>query len=629
MPVQLTNEQNAVVQHELPGHARVLAGPGTGKSTTAAALAERLLGLEEPPNLKFLTFTRAATLELDQKLENHGKAKPATVHSFSIATLLRNPGSAQFPQPLRIPDEYERNLIRTHLARLVGVQVYRLDDLVREMAARWESLDPAETPHVTAEERARFIGSYTEHRRTFGYTLLDELPDLFRCALRDHQDLVGVNYDLLIVDEYQDLNACELEILRRLADRGTSIVAIGDDDQSIYSFRKAHAEGIRRFTNDYLGAKDYILNICLRLPSRIAHWAQHIIAGDRNRAKPPIQCLPGARGGVAALLNFPSEITEARGIADLVTWLRDARHIPLSEILILSRTDRAGTFTRKIVDELRQRGIPVSDSESIDSAFNSRQNRTLLATMRLLVNRNDSLAWWTLLILEDRIGDVFISKIYQRSLAGGMTFGDALHVEAIHDFNGFPRASRQHGVAFYRRVVALLENVHMPVEFETLKWGEWIATEIAAGLLPGAGEDLLLLLRMIDESYTDSAEGLERFLSQLQPLSKDLARAQSDGVRFMTMVGSKGLTVRATIVVGVDNDLIPRPGQDISEERRLLYVAMTRSQEYLFLTWANRRQGPAGRAGHANPGRRTHSELLNSGPIESEDGQRFIRALQR
>jgi hypothetical protein len=92
---------------------------------------------------------------LDKKLAVHGKAKPATIHSFSIATLLRNPGSAAFPEPLRIPDAYEyRELVRRHLARRVRVGVRQLDDLVREMAARWESLDPAELAVITAEGRA-------------------------------------------------------------------------------------------------------------------------------------------------------------------------------------------------------------------------------------------------------------------------------------------------------------------------------------------------------------------------------------------------------------------------------------------------------------------------------------------
>jgi superfamily I DNA/RNA helicase len=131
----------------------------------------------------------------------------------------------------------------------------------------------------------------------------------------------------------------------------------------------------------------------------------------------------------------------------------------------------------------------------------------------------------------------------------------------------------------------------------------------------------------IDETYADSADGLGRYLAQIQPLSQDLARAQSDGVRFMTMVSSKGLTVRATLVVGVENDLVPRFGQNLLEERRLLYVAMTRSTEFLFLTWANRRTGPAARAGNPNPGRRSYSEFLRGGPGESKmESRSFVRS---
>ena len=92
----------------------------------------------------------------------------------------------------------------------------------------------------------------------------------------------------------------------------------------------------------------------------------------------------------------------------------------------------------------------------------------------------------------------------------------------------------------------------------------------------------------------------------------------------MTMVGSKGLTVKATIVLGVDNDLVPRPDCDYAEERRILYVGMTRSTDALFLTWVNRRRGPGARAGNPNTGRRTFCEFLRGGPMESQDGEEFI-----
>ena len=629
MPFQLTDEQNAVVNHDASKHGRVLAGPGTGKSATAVALAERLLNQEAPPRLKFLTFTRAATIELDKKLAVQAKVKPATIHSFAISTLLNNLGCAPMHHPLRIPDDYEsKPLIRNHLARRAGVGVRRFDNLIREMAAKWESLDPEELPEITPAERARFIGAYTEHRRAFGYTLLDELPDLLRCALKDHTDLDGIGYDLLIVDEYQDLNACDLEVLKRLASRGMSILAIGDDDQSIYSFRKAHPAGIRRFLLDYPNAHDYLINICQRLPKQIAQWAYEIIVADPDRNKPQIQCRADAPEGMVGLLNFGSEVTEARGVANLICWLKDAKGVPFSEILILSRTDYRGTFTRSLKEELVLRGVPMFDPAEIEVVLSDPLNRQLLATLRLIVDRQDSLAWLTLLRLEGGIGDTFIDHIYQRAVSGGMTFAQALVDESTKGFEEVSSvALRRRAQHLYERVITILEAVLIPAATPETKWGDWIVSEVAAGRLSPMTEAFTSMLQSLDESYKEAKEGLGRFLSQLQPLSEDLARAQSEGVRFMTMVSSKGLTVRATIIVGVDNDLIPRPGQDINEERRLLYVAMTRSTDYLFLTWTNRRQGPAGRAGNANPGRRTFTELLKSGSVESEDGGAFIQRL--
>ena len=94
---------------------------------------------------------------------------------------------------------------------------------------------------------------------------------------------MGVDFDLLVVDEYQDLNACDLEVLRRLVDRGASILAIGDDDKSIYRFRKARPAGIRRFLEDYHTDCNYPLTICQRSPCSIIEWSQHVIQGDPDR----------------------------------------------------------------------------------------------------------------------------------------------------------------------------------------------------------------------------------------------------------------------------------------------------------------------------------------------------------
>lgn len=628
----LTDEQEAVANHPLGTHGRVLAGPGTGKSTTAAALAERLLAADDPPRLRFLTFTRAATTELARKLspeQAHLLEQPSTIHSFSISVLLQNPGSASFPAPLRIPDDYEyKQLVRPHLARRAQVSVRKLDKLVSEMAAKWESLNPEEHPNITPEERARFMGAWLQHRNAFGYTLLGELPDLFRCALRDHQTLGGTDYDLLIVDEYQDLNACDLEVLSRLAGRGAFLLAIGDDDQSIYAFRKAHPAGIRRFLGEFHTNKDYKLTVCQRSARQILEWAAHVIQGDPDRERRhPLQCREGNPQGVVALLNFRGDRTEANGVADLVCWLRDDRGVPASEILILSRTDRAGTFTKLIKEELSERRVPQSDPLEVELMLAEESNRRLLAILRLFVLRTDSLAWWSLIKTRPGLGDRFVDYIFTLATSVNSTFGEAFVSAANGGFSGSPANCRNVASSLWQETSAILDSVSLPVEEDATRWGRWILPEIDRERLPDCSDQLKQLLLRIDE-VTEPKQELGRFLSQIQPVGEDLLRAQSNGVRFMTMAGSKGLTVRAAILVGVDNDLIPRPDQDQAEERRLLYVAMTRSQEFLFLTWVNRRRGPAARSGRANIGRRQPSDFLRGSPVESQDGPSFIRTLR-
>ena len=138
-------------------------------------------------------------------------------------------------------------------------------------------------------------------------------------------------------------------------------------------------------------------------------------------------------------------------------------------------------------------------------------------------------------------------------------------------------------------------------------------------------EDMKKLLADLD-GLGEPEQGLERYLNQIGPLGRDLALAQSQGVRVMRMGGAKGLTVRATIIAAAEEGLIPRPDCDLGEERRLLYVGMTRASEFLYCTWARRRIGPTARAGRPRVGLRRHySSFLDGGPVESQDGNAYIR----
>jgi len=626
-----TPEQQAILDYQLGHHARILAGEGTGKSATVVALIDQLLSREDQLKVKLLTFTRAATGELAKKVSERpatATERPSTIHSFAISILLRNPGTGEFPKPLRIADDWERkNIVNPTLARRLGIHSRKLGELFHELAAGWESLESRRSPKVDPAERARFLGGWLEHREVYGYTLLSELPYALREALRDHPDLEGVDYDLVVVDEYQDLNACDLHVLRLLAERGVWIIGVGDDDQSIYSFRRAAPEGIRRFLGDYPDSADYPLSITHRCGSRIIAWASHVIEGDLSRSPDKRRLTPaqGSPPGEVALLAFAGAKAEVKGIAAIVRHLVEEEEIPTDKILILIRTDHQGTWSKPIKEALQKVDIACSDPEFIQEVLGEPDNRRAIALLRLLVQRADSLAWATLFKLTNGIGESFVNQLYEQARGNRKQLGEVV-LEAFEEgFPGAPAQSRNQALELVGEILGWLTTFALPEETPEEGWGQWIIGAAGIGPLPELTEDMEKILLAVD-TLIEPEQAFGRYLNLINPLARDWAQTESEGVRIMTMAASKGLTVEAAILIGLEEGVIPRPEVDLNEERRLLYVAMTRAKKFLFGTWARSRQGPTARAGRARvQERRTYSTFLRGGPVTSEDGPEYIK----
>lgn len=624
-----TPEQQAIINHRPGQHARILAGPGTGKSATLVALVNELLQGLPRPRIRLLTFTRAATAELANKVSEHPAAaaeRPSTMHSFAISILLSNPGAGGFPEPVRIADDWEDPIIvRTTLARRVGIPVRRLKKLIQEMSSNWESLTDEEDPEIDPVERAAFLGGWAEHREIFGYTLLAELPYRLMNALVEYAGLTGVDYDLLVVDEYQDLNACDLEVLRLIADRGCSIVGAGDDDQSIYSLRKAAPEGIRRFLTDYEGSADYPLSTTQRCGSAIVEWANHVIEGDPDRpaGRPRLEPCPGSPDGEAALLSFTDEIAEVESIGSLVERLITAEGVPASEILVLLRGDDRGRFSTPIKERLTDLEIPFSDPDSVKRLLAEHDNRVAIAMFRLLDNPEDSLAWATLLKLERGIGDVSIDSIYRTASRNRTSFSQALLRIHAEDYPEQPPGPSRISARLVDETVSWIDRYRGLRDEVNPTWGQ-IILRVAEESLVGLSEEFDQLLSSVDE-LVEPDVGLGKYLNQIAPLGRDIALAESSGVRIMTMGGAKGLTVQAVIVAALEEGIVPYPSANLGEERRLLYVAMTRARTYLYGTWVQRRVGVTAHSGATRVwGLRRPSSFLDGGPVRSTDGMDYI-----
>lgn len=625
--MEFTEEQNKIFKHDPAKHACILAGPGTGKSSTIIGYVRRIKEQYPEKNIRLLTFTRAANTELADKIIDSGKETviSSTVHSFAISMLLSNPGTSGLPEPIRIVNNWEwYELIRKDLALKLGVSVSNVEKLKNEMSASWESLTETQDESITQELRAKYMGLWEEHRKIFGYSLLSELPFRLKTALEGNSELDLGNLNLIAIDEYQDLNACDLNCFSHMSKRGTTIIAIGDDDQSIYQFRKAHPEGIRRFSNEYQ-AEVYPLSISHRCGKKILDWANFVIGGDTTRTSKPLLS-PSADNpeGTVGYLVFNRESSEADGIIKLVSWLVSSQHVPYEEVLILVRTK---AVSRLIKTNLKKFNIPFSDPDELLELLNQTQTRPFLAYLRLLVDKTDSLAWWSLLKISKGVGEGTISAIYELSKKNNTTFGVTLVHQANTEFTEIKKFKNKLSTLVHD-ILKRLEKIEVP---KNAKWGTWVLEQAKEGLLPKPPQELEELLLKVDEARLGNEGSLGQYINQIEPTIKDIMNSKISGkLRIMSLSKSKGLTVRAVIIAGVEDGIIPHPNADRQEERRLLYVGLTRAREYLLLTRTRRRIGPSARSGRTNvAGTRTICPFLVGSPVQEVDGDTELANLNQ
>jgi DNA helicase-2/ATP-dependent DNA helicase PcrA len=522
-------------------------------------------------------------------------------------------------------------LIRSNLARRLRSVCFgqitkkKIEKLEREMSARWGSLDPHLILFSDMDPQARnaYVGLWETHRSIYGYTLLAELPFRAGNAIEDF-GLEIEDIDLLVVDEYQDLNNADIRLVHLLEDLGASVLAIGDDDQSIYSFRMAAPQGILRFPDEFNGCVDYQLTLSRRCGREILEAATSMIETVPYRGrKPRLRYGEDATKGRFLYLRFSNEREEARGVADLILS-RQQMGVPLGEIAVLVRS-QVNTWANLLMPELRARAIDAVEPGRAASIFKTPHIRSKLAILRLAIDPTDSLSWWALLKLENGISQQFRDYIYDEARRANASYGSTLMMLAPQFAKAPTRRSSSATTALIDRVSERIAGFNFDeIELGDEGWADWVIDFIGRDHLE---DDAIALFKKVGMAVP-AESGLGYFIGHLEPLVRDFA-AQSDSVRIMSMTSSKGITINTCIVMGVERGIIPHPRAQIEEERRLLYVAMTRATDMCVLTFAGRRRGPTARHGAANVNRpRGRSPLLEALPIgQHQDGRLVVDAL--
>jgi DNA helicase-2/ATP-dependent DNA helicase PcrA len=598
----LLPEQRKAACH-IGSHACLRAGPGTGKTLTLSRRVVYLITEQNvsPNEILALTFTRAAVHELRQKiqkeLEPYGKTLPrvSTLHSFALRQLVKNSKKiTTVPKPLRIADDWEeRNIILEDLKVMLRITLRKMRDKFNRLSADWQRLKADEQNWEEEYQDPEFIGAWREHSQIYGYTLRLQLVYELKKALEHNPDFVlEKSYTNLLVDEYQDLNPCDLAMIRQLVRQGSELFATGDDDQSIYGFRFAEPEGIRRFEKDYHPSSLLELEYCKRCDRKIIDMSQFVVRLDPRRIKKRLSPMPDADDGEVQLLWFNNQNQEAKAIARICKNLVETQNYNPKDILILLRTDRNGVFSETLRQSLEAKGIPVAPRTEHNVPLDYAEGRELLSYLRLIANHDDHLAWRTLLkVRRNFIGPDTISAVYDWALRKGITF-----TAALEEMRKAPDQLPRLGNRLYAELTAI-NNLVSQFSAKLREGGDLIETlrELANQVIPNKEkrEEILACFQEIVE--TSEEQNLVELLSALSASMEDKEQdIDHEKVNILTMHKAKGLTADVVFLIGAEDEHIPgtQLGEDkLGDERRLLYVSLTRARHKLFITRCKKRIG--------------------------------------
>lgn len=638
----LLPEQKTAAEHT-GSHARLLAGPGTGKTLTLTRHVCFLVTGQEVDHesIVVVTFTRAAASELRQRIHVElGEERcpgVSTLHSFALRQLLRNAARiSTLPQPLRIADDWEeRNVVLEDMKSLLNLsRISEARDLLNELSADWQSLTAEEADWERRFPNPQFLGVWREHRQIYGYTLRSELVYQLKKALEQCDDFqLDGPVTHLLIDEYQDLNRCDLAVLHGIASRNVELYVAGDDDQSIYGFRKAHPEGIRRFPRDYYGARELSLEVCKRCDPSILDLGLFVARQDPRRLPKTIRPEDDRDAGEVVILKFRDQEREAEGIAQICVHLVNECGLQPDSILILLRSDYKGAFTDPIREKINNAGLSAAEAADAANLLDSPDGRALLAFMRLAVFRGDSLAWRTLFeVWCNGVGPGAIGALYDLARSRGWSFAQAV-LAGVEDDQILPSNHRGRISDAAGRIVGRLDELFPEELGDSETSGEVIeAIQQAAKLLVHderlSGKLVEQLRRMAESVDARSIREVLRATDvSKEEIEQDLERGK---VNILTMHRAKGLTADAVIVAAAEDQYIPgrAKGDAVDDERRLLYVSLTRAKHHLFVTYCNERTGPQQYTGRDSGTRaRSLTSFLVDSPLPITDGRAFIRRL--
>ena len=622
----LNEAQRAAVEY-IDGPSLVIAGAGSGKTRVLTYKIAYLLSQGMKPwSIMALTFTNKAAREMKErigKLVGNDLAQHlymGTFHSIFSRILRAEAEHIGFNNNFTIYDESDSRSLIKAIVKEMG-----LDDKKYKPAAVHAKISMAKNNLMSAAayesdaaifdqnkraqmpEVGKIFVAYVQRCKQANAMDFDDLLTLTYQLFREHEDIrhkYAARFDYVLVDEYQDTNHVQMSIVMQLCQEKLRVCAVGDDSQSIYSFRGANIDNILNYQRQFQGTRLFKLEQNYRSTQTIVEAANSLIKHNRNQI-PKDVFSENAKGEKIQYKPAYSDKEEAVIVAKDVKRIRREDGCQYSDFAILYRTNAQ---SRSFEEEFRKQGIPYRIYGGL-SFYQRKEIKDIIAYFRLVANPDDEEAIKRIINYPARgIGATTVLKIADCAHQNQVSFWEVIG------------APEQYGLAVNKGTMNKLETFRLLISSfieraqttDVYELGDAIIKEsgISQDIMSGKDADDLARQENLEEFLSGMSAFVEERREEgrfdelfLQDYLQDVALltdADSDGdkdeprVSLMTVHAAKGLEFPTVFVVGLEENIFPSPLsaaslRELEEERRLLYVAITRAEKHCILTNAKNR----------------------------------------
>ncbi|WP_028789331.1 ATP-dependent helicase [Terrimonas ferruginea] len=620
----LNERQREAVLHK-DGPIMIVAGAGSGKTKVLTTrIAHLMASGVDAFNILALTFTNKAAKEMKERIEKilgNSEARNLYIGTFHsvFARILRSEATRiGYPSNFTIYDTDDaKGVIKTVINEL------HLDDKQYKPNIVYNRISSAKNALVTAREYAESPALMQEDMRA-NRPAIAQIYDAYvkRCfknGAMDFDDLLLKFYELLrdvpdarnkyqekfryiLIDEYQDTNPAQYEVIKILGSRYENVCVVGDDAQSIYSFRGATIQNILQFQKDYDDVKVVMLEQNYRSSKTILNVANEVISNNKGQIEKKLFTDNG-QGEKIRLVRTMTDNEEGKYVADTIQEQKLRNHYANKDFAILYRTNAQ---SRAFEESLRKMGIPYIMYGGL-SFYQRKEVKDMVAYLRLLVNHRDEEALKRIINYPVRgIGKTTIDKTLLLANERDISMWEVLENAAQLGFRAGTLEAIENFVTMIKSFASMLQTKNAyEVAFHVGKQTNLVKELFNDKSTEGVAryENIQELMNSIKEwvESPDNEDGevvdksLGSYLQQITLLTDaDNKDPNSDSVKLMTIHAAKGLEFSCVFAAGLEESLFPNAmsinsREELEEERRLFYVVITRAKERLWISYANQR----------------------------------------